>query len=410
VLANLQAGVVILDAQYRVCELNRRAREWLELGAAAAETLTVRQLPSGVAAVILEAGQNGAATQSREVLLPRRQRTLRVSVTQVTAAGRLVWVVLLDDVTAAKEQLAAARQLEEREFFARVAYRLSHELKNSLVSIKIFGQLLPERYNEKDFREQFSSVVVNEVNRVDVLVNNLTFFAQPLGLVYEELSLNDLLAACVENVTQEFARKKIAQVQVVGDRNAEPTGLPLVTVKQTFGHKFARLAGDKIRLMQAFEHILRNAVQAMPQGGRLTIHTADATEADFPGGTLPAGGAVRIEFVDSGEGISLENLRRVTEPFVTTRNVGVGLGLTIVKKIVERHSGRLELDSLLGRGTTVRVWLPVVQQPHSEDKWLAELAKSRSASEFFSGETADDDQNRLAQMMDAHRRRRAAES
>jgi hypothetical protein len=71
----------------------------------------------------------------------------------------------------------------------------------------------------------------------------------------------------------------------------------------------------------------------------------------------------------------LEHLRSVTEPFVTTRNVGVGLGLTIVKKIVARHCGRLEIDSLLGRGTTVVMVLPVKAQPHPEDALLAQLAK-----------------------------------
>jgi hypothetical protein len=74
-------------------------------------------------------------------------------------------------------------------------------------------------------------------------------------------------------------------------------------------------------------------------------------------------------------------LKRVTEPFVTTRNVGVGLGLTIVKKIVERHSGRLDIDSLLGRGTTVTVVLPVKAQPHPEDALVQPLAGSIGATE-----------------------------
>ena len=105
----------------------------------------------------------------------------------------------------------------------------------------------------------------------------------------------------------------------------------------------------------------------------------------------------------------MADLPRVTEPFITTRNVGVGLGLTIVKKIIERHCGRLELDSMLGRGTTVRFLMPVVMQPHPEDKLLAQLAKSRSVSEHFSGETEDAEQNRLAQVLDANRRRRVQE-
>ena len=81
-------------------------------------------------------------------------------------------------------------------------------------------------------------------------------------------------------------------------------------------------------------------------------------------------------------------LPRVTEPFVTTRNVGVGLGLTIVKKIVERHSGRLEIDSMLGRGTTVTMVLPVKAQAHPEDALLQELTKSVSGVEDHGEPTA----------------------
>ena len=86
-----------------------------------------------------------------------------------------------------------------------------------------------------------------------------------------------------------------------------------------------------------------------------------------------------MEWQDTGNGIALEDLRRVTEPFVTTRNVGVGLGLTIVKKIVERHGGRLEIDSLLGRGTTIVMVLPLQAQPHPDDELLRENLKAVSS-------------------------------
>ena len=152
-------------------------------------------------------------------------------------------------------------------------------------------------------------------------------------------------------------------------------------VKKTIGHTLARLEGDRIRLVQAFEHVIRNALQAMPTGGRLSVSTADAQPSDFPNGQVPNGGAVRIEWLDTGEGIALENLPHVTEPFVTTRNVGVGLGLTIVKKIIERHGGRLEIDSMLGRGTTVVMILPLKMQPHPEDALVKALAAEEPVAE-----------------------------
>jgi nitrogen-specific signal transduction histidine kinase len=118
----------------------------------------------------------------------------------------------------------------------------------------------------------------------------------------------------------------------------------------------------------------------MPQGGKLMLDTADATAADYAPHPLPIGGALKVQCIDAGEGIELQHLARVTEPFMTTRNTGVGLGLTIVKKIIDRHSGRLHIDSLLGRGTTVTVLLPLKAQPHPEDALLRHLAAQEPAA------------------------------
>ncbi len=410
VLANVQTGVVIVDNTESVVTLNRRAADLLGVDQAALLGRPLRELPGRIADLLYEVGQSGEPVWQHEVTLPDQQRPLGLSVSRIEAGHGAVTVALIDDFTQFKAEETQRREAEEREFFTRVAYRLSHELKNSLVSIKIFGQLLPERYSEKDFREEFSNVVVNEVNRVDVLVNNLTFFAQPLGLVYEEIPVTDLVDTCIDNVSRELARKKTAHLVAVGEK--KPAGdddTPVIVLKRNFSHNLPVLEGDRIRLMQAIEHLIRNAVQAMPEGGRLLISTADTEAAAYPGGVLPAGGAVRLEVKDTGEGIGLDLLPRVTEPFVTTRNVGVGLGLTIVKKILDRHSGRFTIDSMLGKGTTVTLHVPVAMQPHPEDKLLAAMAKHRG-DELVDGETTDEEQNRLAEVVEQQRRRRPGRS
>ncbi|HTS17871.1 MAG TPA: ATP-binding protein [Verrucomicrobiae bacterium] len=383
VLAHVQTGVVVVGQNNRILTVNQRACELLGIEENSVVGQDLRRLPSRVADIVFEVLQTGREIRLREVVLPRGQRSLSISAAQFTmgadaqriGAGGQMAVALIEDQSQIRRQQARTRELADKEFFTRLAARLSHELKNSLVSIKIFAQLLPERHDDKEFREQFSTTVANEVNRVDVLVNNLTFFAHPLLLVNEEIVLGDLIDVCVKNITQEFSRKQLAYVMAVGEKAPEPAVAPVVTIKKNLAHKFARIEGDRIRLMQAFEHVLRNAVQSMPRGGRLTIGTGDALASDVPGGTLPAGGAVRIDWQDTGEGIALENLKRVTEPFVTTRNVGVGLGLTIVKKIIERHGGRLEIDSMLGRGTTVSMVVPVKAQRPPDDELLSDGEK-----------------------------------
>lgn len=407
-LAGVQTGVVIVGADQRLLNVNPRGRELLGVGGDDPAGQPLSALPAAVADLVYEALRTGQRIAPREVTLPGATRVLGVNVSPVAARPGSVAVALIEDLTEEKRQQAAARAAQDQEFFTRVAYRLSHELKNSLVAIKIYGQLLPERYQEKEFREQFSTTVVNEVNRVDVLVNNLTFFSQPLALVPEELALTELLESCLANITREFARKQTAVLTVLGETPPEQGGtLPVITVKRNFAHRAPRVAADRIRLIQAVEHVVRNAVQSMPQNGRLLVSTADAVPADVPGGDLPAGGAVRITVQDTGEGIGLDLLARVTEPFVTTRNVGVGLGLTIVKKIIERHGGRLLIDSLQGQGTTVTLLVPVQAQPHPEDKLVLQSARGSFSAELFRNEDGDGEtETPLAPALDPQRRSR----
>lgn len=358
VLAHVSSGVIVAGADGRIVNMNARAVELLG-----------GQVPAAVMDVLREASLTGEEVHQREIALPDNGRPLSVSAArfEATGGGRTT-VAVIEDLTQLKAQAQHARAVADQEFFTRLSARLSHELKNSLVSIKIFAQLLPERFSDREFREQFSNVVVNQVNRVDALVNNLTFFGQPLTLVCEELALEELIEQCIVNLRDEFGRKQLAHIINVGEKAPEGgPAIPVVQVRREFAHHGGRVEGDKIRLQQAFDHIIRNAVQSMPQGGRLSIATRDAQ--------LPAGEAVRIEWADTGEGIAAENLRRVTEPFVTTRNIGVGLGLTIVKKIIERHGGRLTVEGAPGRGATMVTTLPLHVLPAPAEDGASAVAE-----------------------------------
>jgi signal transduction histidine kinase len=108
---------------------------------------------------------------------------------------------------------------------------------------------------------------------------------------------------------------------------------------------------DPMRLEQALTEIISNALDAMPEGGRLTIAAREGGEARAPG--------IALEITDSGPGIPPEILPNLCEPFFTTRAEGTGLGLAIAKRYVEETGGRLEIASEVGHGTTVRIWLPV---------------------------------------------------
>jgi signal transduction histidine kinase len=393
VVANVQSGVVVAGQDGRVLCVNNRARQLLELGAQ--ESIVgqrVNRLPTRVADVFFEVIETGCEVSQREVMLPRENRPLAVSAKRFTPSGAVamtgqIVVGMIEDLTRVRLRESQQRVLTERELFSRVAARLSHELRNALVPIKIFAQLLPERYNEAEFRDQFSQSVIREVDRVDSLMSKLTFFAHPLQLVREEIDLGELIGAVLMDVALECARRHTTNFVYAGSKTAPAAqnNLPVVTVKTSFAHKAMRLEADRIRLMQGFQEVVHNSIQSMPKGGRLLISTRDAEVTDFPNGQLPEGGAVRIEWQDTGEGISLDNLKRVVEPFVTTRNVGVGLGLTVVKKIVEHHGGLLEIDSTFGKGAVVAMILPVKAQQRRGETELEDEANG-DASEKLADE------------------------
>ena len=386
VLAHAQSGVIVVSQDDRILCVNRRARELLELGDGELVGRRARCLPPCVGDALFQVLQTGTELRQHEINLPRNQRPISVSATRFAmslgdAAG-LVAVALLEDLTEMKLHQAHERELADKAFFTRLASRLSHELKNAIVSIKSYAQLLPERADDPEFRTQFRDIVTSEVNRVDLLVQNLTFFTRPLVLAYEEINAEELLDSCIRSSAADFAQKQLLRVTAFGQKTTgnEPE-LPVVTIKKNFSVP-SQLEGDVIRLEQVFAHILRNALQAMPQGGRLTVNVTDAGPGDFSGPPLPDGGALRIDWQDTGEGIALDRLTHVTEPFVTTRNVAVGLGLTISKRIVERHGGRLTLDSTQGVGTKVTLVLPRKAQPNLEDHGLEETATPPTVGDF----------------------------
>jgi nitrogen-specific signal transduction histidine kinase len=417
VLANVQSGVVVMGQGGRVLCVNNRARQLLELGTQDIVGHRTSRLPSRVADVLFEVLETGREVGQREVMLPLTNRPLAVSAKRfapsahdangrgneqgngfvdgsVNASAGQIVVGMIEDLTQVKQRESQQRVLAERELFSRVAARLSHELRNALVSIKIFSQLLPERYNEAEFRTQFSKLVIDEVDRVDSLMSKLTFFAHPLRLVREEVELGELIGAALMDVSLECARRRTATLVYGAAKTVPATNdLPVVTVKTSFTHKATQLEADRIRLLQCFGEVLHNAAQSMPKGGRLLISTRDAIAADFPNGQLPEGGAVRIDWQDTGEGIPLDNLKRIVEPFVTSRNVGVGLGLTIVKKIVERHGGWLEIDSMFGKGTVVAMMLPVkAQRQCGETELDSETSDDASEKQVDVGETSGPDE------------------
>ncbi|HUT85182.1 MAG TPA: ATP-binding protein [Thermodesulfobacteriota bacterium] len=210
---------------------------------------------------------------------------------------------------------------------------LAHEIRNPLVAVKTFLQLLPEKYDDDEFRNYFLSVASGEVDRISSLVTELLDFARPSEPQLREENINEILDKMVTLVTTETKKKNLKITRNLGEH------LPFIQV-------------DKDQIKQVFLNILLNAVQATPENGEITIVTRSFAKS--PGETF-----LQIEVKDTGPGIPAQELELIFTPFYTTKTQGSGLGLSITHQIVEEHHGYIEVDSQVGSGTSFTINLPL---------------------------------------------------
>ncbi len=217
-----------------------------------------------------------------------------------------------------QERLAAAGQF---------AAGMAHEIKNPLTAIKTFAEFLPEKYDDPDFRQKFFRIVTAEIHRINDLVMELSDFAKPADPQLEQVPLADLLEDTVSLLSNQLLKQGIA-------------------LQKAYPINGLAIRADPKQLKQLLLNILLNSLEAMPEGGRLEV----ATELRERW--------VTIRVTDTGCGIQPDQLAKVFDPFFTTKERGMGLGMAIVKGIVDRHAGRIAIRSHPGQGTTIEVELP----------------------------------------------------
>jgi signal transduction histidine kinase len=225
---------------------------------------------------------------------------------------------------------AEKRRAERLVSFGAVARELAHEIKNPLVAIRTFAELLPERSGDRDFRESFGKIVLQEIGRIDQLVARLRSFAAPPIPRFLPVDLPQLLRETLALLRGEIERAKV-RVTIIGDRGT------LV------------ILGDRAQLKQLLLNIFMNALEAVDNGGHITTRLSNR----------PAHQLV-LEIEDTGPGVPAELLPNIFEAFVTTKPEGSGLGLAIGRAIANAHHAIMRAENCPGgRGFKVILEFPV---------------------------------------------------
>jgi signal transduction histidine kinase len=219
---------------------------------------------------------------------------------------------------------------------------LAHEIRNPLVAIRTFTQLLPERYQDQEFRDVFQSLALKEVDRICGLVNDLLNFARPSTPNVSAQDVNEIVDA-IARILETEAKDKDVKIEIhLG------TALPKIFI-------------DKEQIKQVCMNLILNAIQSIEGPGTVEISTRLFGE----------NGSKRfaqIEVRDTGVGIPEKDIENIFNPFFTTKKDGSGLGLSISHQIVKEHGGYIVVESQVGRGTSFFVRLPVGYFPRQEVK------------------------------------------
>ena len=241
-----------------------------------------------------------------------------------------------------KESQNTLRRADRLSSLGLLTAGLAHEIRNPLVAIRTFTQLLPERYNDAEFRDGFQGLALKEVDRICGLINDLLSFARPSRPKVVQENMNDVIDG-ITRILESEAKEK--NVEITRDFTA---GLPTVWI-------------DREQMKQVFMNLILNAIQAMKnEGGALSISTRFHSR-DQSG---QPGQFVQVEIRDTGVGIAEENLDHIFDPFFTNKDEGSGLGLSISHQIVQEHGGYIAVESKVGVGTSFSVNIPLGKPVH----------------------------------------------
>ena len=345
ILANLSSGVLVFDAQLMLSKANRSAEQILQVPMISLDGSIIEgcvdnesQLNTLVAEIRegFNSGETGvwqrqlthASEGNHQVLLLRGTR-----LPEISGGGG---VVVFDDIT-------NLLQVQRAVAWGEVARRLAHEIKNPLTPIQLSAERvqhkLINKLNEDDARilRRSTETIVNQVEALKRMVNEFNQYARVPELELRQLDFNRLVREVLS--LYEAANMTTDQSKHVQIKLALASDLPMVR-------------GDSAQLRQVLHNLLQNAQDAL----------IETVEPEIEVKTEMVHGGVQLSIRDNGCGFPDEIRARVFEPYVTTKSRGTGLGLPIVKKIVEEHEGIIHVENIKPRGAQISIILPTVEK------------------------------------------------
>ncbi|MGV3465297.1 MAG: ATP-binding protein [Heyndrickxia sp.] len=230
------------------------------------------------------------------------------------------------DITEQKNTEEMLRKTEKLSLVGEMAAGIAHEIRNPLTTIRGFVQILDHFSEEKKYL--YSKTILEEIDRINFIVSEFMVFARPHSIEFKKCNIFDIIRNVVHLLNAETAMKN-------------------VVITEVYHQNDIFIYGEKNQLTQVFLNMLKNAIDALPNGGKINISSSSSD------------GNVIISVQDNGIGMSPEQVSKIGEPFYTLKENGNGLGLMVSYKIIENHRGRIFVESELNKGTTFHISFPV---------------------------------------------------
>ncbi len=333
VVTHLPVGLIATDSNGHITFFNDTAGRITGITPAAAMgQLPDRLLPDGLCG-LWQTPDSGVTVVEKEMdcrFADDRMVPLSVSATSiVNEEGRYVGqIMILRDLREVRRLQQEVRRQEKLAALGGLAAGVAHEIRNPLSSIKGLATYFADQFPEGSDAREATGVMIHEVDRLNRAISELLDFARPTDLKRALTDIGPLITHSIQLIQQDAVAKQIR-------------------INTHIDPALCQALIDPDRLTQCLLNIYLNAIQAMPEGGELTVRC-----------NITADHRLCMAVSDTGHGIPSDQLGNVFDPYFTTKNKGTGLGLAIVHKIVESHQGAIDVESTPGRGTTIKIVLP----------------------------------------------------
>ncbi|MBS4175993.1 PAS domain S-box protein [Lederbergia citrea] len=236
---------------------------------------------------------------------------------------RETYQVVIRDLTERKKTEHMMQRAEQLHVVGQLAAGIAHEIRNPLTTIKGFTQLLIQ-----DEPNKYLDVVMQEIERVEEIISDLLLLAKPPISTFEEVDMRKILNDTIKLFYSESLLHNIEIIQEIQLTNSI-------------------IKGEANKLKQVYINLIKNAIEAMPNGGKVLIKATNVNET-----------VIITEVIDEGIGIPVDRIKRLGEPFYSTKEKGTGLGLMICDQIIKNHRGTFKVHSIENKGTIITIQLP----------------------------------------------------